>query len=125
MRRTAAAVKALWLEFRVAAQFRKDWDRVEDALVRDCVRRGQPLPPEYVQDSEEGRVAQWMQEVDPPRWFVAHELGCNDADHVWMTPAEIGADNHRRALEEIGRQRVLEQAARPTSHAGPPASSPA
>lgn len=110
MKRTPATVKALWDEFRVAAQFPKEWIRTEETLIAEFKRKGQPLPVDY-EVGDSGVNAAWMEEIDPPGWFARFELGRNDADHVWMTPAELAGDNRRRMLEEVGRQNALSQAA--------------
>lgn len=112
-------IDALFLEFKVAAQFAKTWDRAEEnvALIRRKEMQGS-LP---TQDdlagltttiSRGGSPAYWMSQVydTPPRWFVRDECGVGTADNVFDTIATLKETNLRRSRKYAEMLRRLEQA---------------
>lgn len=113
------AVKALWLEFRVAASYVPTWDRaVENVeLIRRKELRGD-LP---TQDdlaglapaiSRGGSAAYWMQQVDPMAWFVRDELGIGSGVNVFNTLSTLTEDNTRRRKSYADRLERLKRDAK-------------
>ena len=113
------AIKALWLEFRVAASYAPTWDRaVENVeLIRRKELRGD-LP---TQDdlaglapaiSRGGSAAYWMQQVDPMGWFIRDELGIGSGVNVFDTMATLAKDNERRRKSYADRLERLKRDAK-------------
>lgn len=113
------AIKALWLEFRVAASYVPTWDRaVENVeLIRRKELRGD-LP---TQDdlaglapaiSRGGSAVYWMQQVDPMAWFLRDELGLGSGVNVFNTLATLTEDNTRRRKSYVDRLERLKRDAK-------------
>lgn len=97
----AAEERRLWQDYKASAQFAKTWDDVEDALAA-AFRLANRAPPAEAADAfkagtERGSWRQ-IERVDIEPWFK-HEIG-DMGDPLWMTPAELLADNRRRLLAE-------------------------
>lgn len=97
-------IDALFEEFKVAAQFAKTWDRAEEnvALIRRKEMSG-TLPTQddlaglAPTSSRGGSPAFWMQQVNPPEWFVRDELGIGSRVNIFDTMANLKRTNARRA----------------------------
>lgn len=109
----ARAVRNLWTEYKVAAQFSKTWDEVEDAAAERFVRGGWAPPPEAAEAFTAHRARanfRWMEQVEVPAWFRRQELGNNDGDQVWMSPDQVRQDNFERVVGFLRRRRDSERA---------------
>lgn len=122
--RNDAAVKFLWDEYRVAAQFAPTWDRAVENV--ELIRRKElsgtipnqddvnGLAPVY---SRGGSPAHWMQMCglegeSVPRWF-RDELGLGSSVNVFDTTANLEKTNARRArafaeqIKKLPRREVI------------------
>lgn len=95
-------IDALWLEFRTAAQHRPIWDRAEECVA--LVRRKEMSGTLPTQDDLAGALspfngrspAYWMQQVDPPKWFIRDELGIGSRVNIYDTMRTLAKENKRR-----------------------------
>lgn len=99
-------IDALWLEYRVAAQFAKTWDRAEECVA--LIKRKEMSGTLPTQDdlaglsgsAMGGSPAYWMQQVAPaPKWFVRDELGIGTGVNVFETARGLAKSNKRRRRE--------------------------
>jgi hypothetical protein len=106
------SVERLWLEYRVASQFPRTWDWVEQNI--ETARRkeglGAPLDddePSMPVAASGGSAAYWMSQVEVPGWFKRDELGLGTATSIMETMRGLaGGDNERR--KEAYRKRIEE-----------------
>lgn len=111
------SVKDLWLEYRVAQQYSKLWDRAEEnvALIRrkelsDSLPTQDDIRGLASTSSTGGSPAYWMSQVDPPRWFKRDELGIGTGCDVYQTLATLATSNHVRQRQYTKRLAELAKA---------------
>ena len=101
-------VKALWLELRIAGQYPKTWQRIEN-LPFDPRTGKERKPNGSPSNKEEGLSpslpppgsAIWLEMFEPPAWFVREELGFGFGcgPNIVATAKTNARDNKRRREE--------------------------
>lgn len=116
-------IREYWIEYKVAAQFSKKWDEVEEMATLARTKRGFASPghaPDLTKDGEGawrqspsnsiGSAFYWMQQVEIPRWFKFDELGIGTAESIWDTLATLDIKNEKRARRYAAMLKQLEDA---------------
>lgn len=115
-----------WIEFKVAMQYSKSWDDVEEMATLARIRSGFEPPPTtsdaakgddgtWRQASHRGisSAPYWMQQVHVPRWFKHDELGIGTSESIHATLATLETKNRRRRaqyekrLKDLAKARVV------------------
>jgi hypothetical protein len=93
-----SAVQELWLEYKVAGQFDKTWQRVEDFVTLVMQKTGyQPPSMETEPSPEAGAPWRWMTKVGQvPAWFKRDHLGLGTSVNVFDTAATLESKNAKR-----------------------------
>jgi len=111
-----------WIEFKVAAQFSKKWDEVEDMATLARTKRGFASPTaahDLTKDGATwsqspsntiGSAHYWMQQVGVPRWFKFDELAIGTGESIWDTLATLDIKNEKRAKRYAAMIAQLEAA---------------
>jgi hypothetical protein len=111
-----------WVEYKVAAQFSKKWDEVEEMAMLARNKRGLESPgsaPDLTKDggtwkqspaNSIGSAQYWMQQVDVPRWFKFDELGIGTDESIWNTLATLDVKNEKRLRRYEAMLKQLEAA---------------
>lgn len=115
LRGYAVAVRYLWQEFKVAGQFSKSWDDVEEAMTA-AYRLANISPPAEIADALKTSTPRgsWrqMERVEVEPWFY-HEIGRpGDTHSIFATMASLEDENIRRAVEHYGMPKVPSQTKR-------------
>jgi len=102
LRSYSVAARYLWQEFKVAGQFSKSWDDVEEAMTA-AYRLAHMSPPAEVADALKTSTPRgsWrqMERVHVEPWFY-HEIGRpGDNPSIFSTMASLTDENIRRAVE--------------------------
>lgn len=104
----------LWLEWKVATQFSKPWDDVEEAMSA-AYRLANQAPPPEAGDAPKTANARgsWrqMERVEVEPWFYFEIGRPGDVPSVFSTMATLEEDNLKRAIQFYS----LTQAASPKS----------
>lgn len=111
-----------WIELKVAAQFSKKWDEVEEMATLARSKRGF-VPPDHSPDLAKdgagwkqtpsntiGSAQYWMQQVDVPRWFKFDELGIGSGESIYDTLATLDVKNEKRRKRYDAMLKQLETA---------------
>ncbi len=111
-------VKALWLEYRVAAQFDQTWDRVESCVALAHLRESFGELPSLEllaalrgSSRSGGSPAYWIQQVEIPTWFVRDHLGIGSGRDIFDTQRTLSQDNARRRRQYKQQIEQLRKAA--------------
>lgn len=116
LRSYAVAARYYWQEYKVACQFSKTWDAVEDAMSAAYRLANLSPPPEAVDALRESAPrGSWrqMERVEIEPWFY-HEIGRpGDVPSIFSTMATLTEDNIRRAVEFYGQTHTDEKTRRP------------
>lgn len=111
-----------WIEFKVAAQFSKRWDEVEEMATLARTKRGFESPGvahDLTKDGAAwkqspsntiGSAFYWMQQVDVPRWFKFDELAIGTSESIWNTLATLDEKNEKRRKRYEAMLAQLEKA---------------
>ena len=109
-------------EYKVAAQFSKKWDEVEEMATLARTKRGFESPGVAHDLTKDGAIwkqspantigsAQyWMQQVDVPRWFKFDELGIGTGESIYDTLATLDIKNEKRLRRYEAMLKQLEGA---------------
>lgn len=97
-------VKALWLELRIAGQYPKTWQRIENLPFdpRTGKERKVVTSPSSAEGSSQSLPppgsAAWLEMIEPPSWFVREELGFGFGcgPNIVATAKTNARDNKRR-----------------------------
>ena len=105
-------IHELWIEYKVASQFSKTWDEVEEWATLEMQRNGAQAPgpaPDTVQSQDGvwhqlagdkiGSAQYWMQQVDVPRWFRNDELATGSSESIFATAKTLAVANAGRRQE--------------------------
>lgn len=94
-----STVQDLWLEYRVASQFDKSWQRVEDIVALVMQKTGYTPPSLDSEPSPDvgGPPWRWVSRTGPaPSWFKRDHLGLGTGVNVFDTAATLETSNARR-----------------------------
>jgi hypothetical protein len=116
-------IRDWWVEYKVAAQFSKRWDEIEELATLAHQKRGFQAPgsaPDLtkgidgtwrqLETSKISSAPYWMQQVEVPRWFKYDELGIGTAHSIWDTLETLTVDNVKRREKYERMLKQLEKA---------------